>query len=192
MHSNDSWAGGPLFETQIRLCNDFVSALSQERQVAMLRALSISDVYGSPDDLDASKESIGCWASTQVTYGRWSIGDIAVGVKIFPGLGRATDLLLAVPPQQLQRHAVNYPWSASDEWATPEVVKLFKSVVACIRRCNTVVPIKAAIIQDEAWTGSLDDDSSGILVPEDIAVQCDFESDGSGWWRRIDIGAVEC
>jgi hypothetical protein len=94
-----------------------------------------------------------------------------VGVKIGVSSRELCDFFVAIPPAHIEKYWGNYPWRLGAGWVTDEVVDLHLRIIDSVRRLHGAIPLKSALIQDEAWTHSLQEERSGILIARDVAIK---------------------
>lgn len=174
----DTWMCGPLLEVYIRFKSRNLAAIPIDRAQTLLDRLGIDGGY--PDVRCIGKQSVKLadWRKRGVSYGQWMLAeDAQVGVKIIPVLdwGYPEDLLLCIPPEHVDRVFGEYPWWVKAGWVTPDVIRVHEALVARLRDLHAYMPVRTAMIQDEAWTKSLPGGVEGVLVSRDVGLACSLE-----------------
>jgi hypothetical protein len=178
----EDWADGPSFHVYCFFSEPILNVLSTDTGSEILRVLGIEGPWVAAEQVGRSELTRADWVSLPITYGLRHISPtITLLAKVIPDIRKAGyELLLSIPPRQVEERYGPYPWGANRRWATKKVVQLHRELMDRCRALDSLCGLRAAMLAVEEWTCSLSGDATGIHVHPDVAAAAGFEGKRQG------------
>ncbi len=165
--TEENWGYGPVLEIFSRFCGNPSARSILEM---LVRTGALRGPYANTRDLVAERTDPNGIRENVVSVGVLVLEVGALGIKIFlERFPERTELRLWIPPRHVELVCPGYPWNRNVAWIDTTVLSLFGSVIGFIRKIHGLLPLKRAIVEDEAYMVNPADDVDGIVISEDFA-----------------------
>lgn len=143
------WSGGPVFQSRIILADGSVDALSLAQIRTLEGVLGLQDIHQRTGETANDALAGSDWRQHVEVRAKWMLAeDVTVGVRVFP---RWLDcgFMLGIPPRFLADRFGDYEWDLAKPWVSASAVRLHQLVIARIRRLDSALAVRGAMIGEE-------------------------------------------
>jgi len=166
LSNKDHWTSGPLLEIHVSLSDSVAHPIWFATMLDFVKALRIDGPYCDINDINKVERVIQYGADVcDESYGTWDLGDDQrIGVILLRSNYAACDLILGVPPRQVNVLFPPFPWARVPWCPSAKNCELIMRFVKRLREAHAQLGLRAALIQDEVKFCRLTRASRGILV----------------------------
>ena len=141
---DDPWAYGPTFDVILTVPTLLAQRVFGPGARTFWDAMRVS-LY-SKRDAEADDQG-------SVSYGIWHLwAHLSVRIKVLTITSRPREVVLAIPPADMERIDPEYPWHLPGTTALRRcTVTLFYAIVQHVTSAHSVCPLRSVVLRQEDW-----------------------------------------
>lgn len=167
---DETWWEGPAFELLLLVGDHRAAGRITSAFEDLVRAVSCHGPWGCPSEIGIPENTSTPGSLAPPRYVLWNLQNHGlVGACVWM---RPPELVVTVPPLEMKRLALQFPWRGTDCLSLAEVGRFHRAVIGEVMGWKEYMPIRAALLQMQDWCCSLHDDDQGLYVAKDVATAC--------------------
>lgn len=175
IYESSLWDCGPLLQVHLFLASRNIQEYDPQLVEQFVRQLGLGVMFETIDDLIAKQPYHGDWRKLRSARSTWQLtDDMTVGGKLFLREAPSREIVSSIPPRFVKRFFGAFPWYDNP---SDSIMELHRIIIRRILAAHKVIPLRAAMIQEESWLCSLNDNFDGIFIAPNIYLAGEFYRD---------------